>query len=234
MSGEPKPQQDSAQQQAQPENNKQVDALAKSMEDNFKKFSETLTNLNSKVESLSAPAPAKQEPTDKLEDLIILDPAKAIERIKSEVRNEVISGVNAENKVKEEFSSKFYELQGLYPEIADQSSALHKRAKELMDNSKASPHDSGALERAVLRAAAEEGVLPMSHRKAPVSDDDNEPLGGASYTSSNSRRRSSSQKLDQKTLAFAELAGMDVKDPKVIENLTKTQNERRGNWRQYR
>lgn len=214
--------------------------ISKVVESSFKSLQDEIRKLNSRIDAQAAPKkqePAASDKEDDLETMILVDPKKAVEKIKSQVKNEVLNTVSSESKAQQDFGAKFQELSQDYPEIANQSSDLHARAKEIMAQTANGQFDAGALERAVLRAAMEKGVLPVKHRKAPVSEDGNDDGylgGGSSFTESRREsRRGKSEKLPAATLMFAELVGMNVKDPKVVENLSKTYNERKGRWNKY-
>jgi hypothetical protein len=225
---------------------KKEPSIEKMLDEKLGKFSQSFDQLGKRLSAIEhaaiqKQAPKQKEDNDDLDTMILSDPRKAVEKIKSQVREEVMTTVNSETSRKEMFANSFNQLQTEYPEISDTSSELHKRAKEIMAESSSNAYDPAALERAVLRAASEKGVLPVQHRKKPrESDDDSEGegyLGGGSsgFSESRSNRRSGkSDKIPSATLAFAQLVGMDVKDPKIIERLTKTYNERKNNWSKYK
>lgn len=216
--------------------------LAKVIQDSFKALQADLNKLNSKVDEgqkrqqKAAPEPKREE--DDLSTTILVDPAKAVSQIAERVKKEVIGAVSSQNSAKEEFGNKFNELYREYPEISNQDSELHARAKEIMATLTDSPYDASALERAVYRAAAEKGITPMKHRKKSDDDaSDGEYLGsggGSGGGEGRSGRRAKSEKLPAATLAFAEAVGMNTKDPKVVERLTARHNDRKSNWSRYR
>lgn len=222
----------------------QVPEYVKTLEANLKKMTDGLSALSNKVESI-AKEPAKkaskeqEDDGESLETMILVDPAKAVKKITANVTNQVMNSVSSETAAKEEFQLKFAELNADFPELSNQNSELYTRAKEILDASTKKSWDAPALDRAVLKAAAEKGVLPVKHRKKMHDDDaegDDGYLGGSSYFSSDSRqnRRQKADKLPAATLAFAEAMGMNTKDPKVVERLTKRHQDRRGNWNKYR
>lgn len=216
---------------------KEVDVAAL-VEKSFSSLRDEMSKLKDTVSKSYQPAPAKkQEPVeDDLDTVILTDPRKAVERIKAQVREEVMGAVSAESNVKAEFQNKFVELQSDYPEIGDINSDLHKKAKDIMA-ANGNRMDAASLELAVLKAAKDVGVSPMKYRRQSRNDDNegDDYLGGASSGENRSKRKSAgSDKLPGNTLAFAQLVGMDVKDPKVIERLTKTYNGRKSNWNKYR
>lgn len=213
--------------------------VAKVLQDGFKSLQADINKLNSRIDQkLNAPAPKpqKQEEEEDLSTTILVDPAKAVSRLTSQITEKVMGAMSNQNSKRDSFQSKFAQLQADYPEVANSSSELHTRAKELMAESEAGEYDSAALERAVLRAASEKGIMAMKHRKVDKTEDNDDYMGGggSSGSSPSERKNKRSGKLDPKTVAFASLVGVNVKDPKVLERLTNIQNERAGNWNKYK
>lgn len=213
--------------------------IKKLVEDGLKGLGDEIKKLNQRMEQRdNKPVPKQSEPEDDLSTLMIVDPNKAIERITKKVKEDVLAGVDHNSTQQQQFSEKYSELLSDFPEIGNQSSELFTRAKEIMSQSNTGRYDSGAMERAVLKAASEKGIQPMKHRKRSDSEDGDADsyLGGANGGDSSSRgpRKGRSEKLPSATLAFAEAVGLKVSDPKVLERLTKTHNERKGSWNKYR
>ena len=216
--------------------------ITKVLEEQFKALNDKITQLDSRVSASAQKAakPAnKEEPEEEsLETLLFVDPAKAVKKITSSIEEKVLGAVNNQSSAQQQFNAKFAELQSLYPELADQKSELYSHAKELMIQSGTKDWDTGALERSVLRAAADKGIMAMSHRKRVDNDEDDTVYLGSGSSSGETnrerRRNSKADKLPAASLAFAEEVGLNVKDPKVVERLTKIHNDRRGNWNKYR
>lgn len=224
--------------------------VAKMVADGFKNLQAELGNLNKRVEGMekskAAPGPkpaVKEEPQDDDEDLateLLVNPGKAVKKITAKIEKEVSGKVRNEmsgaNAARDNFFNRFQELSQEYPELGDTKSEFHTRAKELLtEKSNGAQWDVGALERAVFAAVSEKGVLPMKHRKQASSDEDDgdDYLGSGGSTSTSERqRRNSSEKLDPKTKAFAELCGLNL-DEATVKRLTKTQTERKGRWNKY-
>jgi hypothetical protein len=93
---------------------------------------------------------------------------------------------------------------------------------------------SSSYKTAVLAAAADQGVLPVNKR-AKKTESESEDFTVSSSSGSESRRRErekrGEEQIDEKTLAFAELMGRPIDDPKYVERL-KTAAKRR-NWSKY-
>lgn len=216
--------------------------LGKLLKENFSKLEGSLKDLQTRISKVEQPVIKQKQPVqedDDLDTLILSDPKKAVDKITSKVKEEVMGNVKNEEALKSQFNTRFSSLQSEFPEIGDLNSDLHKRAKEIMLESATSQYDSTALELAVRRAAAEKGVQPMQYRRKQQDDGDEGDgyLGGGSSGFSNERRSTrggKSDKLPAATLAFAEAVGMNVKDPKVVEQLTKRYNERKNNWNKYK
>lgn len=209
-----------------------TDQLAATQSD----FSKKLDSVLAKLDQATAKQAANQVPEDDIETLMITNPKKAYEKIKAEVSNEVHASVNSQNNAVMEFNQTFSTLASEYPEIADQSSKLYARGKQLLaEFSNGKANDAAALERAVLKAATEQGVLPMKHRAQQSNDDDTYSGSGNSSSSNDNGRRKSSKKddLDPRTIDLARLMGRPVDDPKYIERLKDIQKKRNGNWKKY-
>jgi hypothetical protein len=221
---------------------KEAPDVAKVVADSMKGLGDEIKKLSQRMDKLAtpaAPAPKKKADDEEEDDEVdlLLNPKKAVEKITSRVREAITKEVTADATAKDQFNSKFTELASEFPEINDTKSDLHIRAKEILEASGSKGWDSRALEAAVLRAASEKGMVAVKHRKQTTNDDDNDDyLGGGSGGSSggDNRRRNRSDKLPAATLAFAEAVGMNTKDPKVLERLTKTHNDRKGNWNKYK
>jgi hypothetical protein len=226
--------------------------VAKLVSEGFTKLQAELGNLNKRVEGIEktkqpAAAPKKSAKEEEAEDEdlateILVNPTKAVKKLTAKIEQEVTGKVRSEmqgqGEARDTFFNRFTELAQEYPELNDTKSEFHTRAKELLtEKSNGKQWDVGALERAVFAAVSEKGVLPMKHRKQAAQEDDTDEddyLGsGASSSASRSRQRGgSSDKLDPKTKAFAELCGLKL-DEDTVKRLTKTQTDRKGRWNKY-
>ena len=118
-----------------------------------------------------------------------------------------------------------------YPELQDANADLTKKAVEvynrLSPEEKMSPN---AYKFAVQDAAAELGVVAMSKRKQSESGEDDFTGNSDSYQGNSNRKpsRQKADKIDDATLALAELMGRPIKDPKYLESLKKYTG--RKNW----
>lgn len=227
--------------------------VAKLVAEGFKNLQTEMGNLNKRVEGIEkarqpapAPKPTKsaKEVDEEDEDLateILVNPSKAVKKLTAKIEQEVTGKVRSEmqgaGEARDTFFNRFTELAQEYPELNDPKSEFHTRAKELLtEKSNGKQWDVSALERAVFATVSEKGVLPMKHRKQASQDDDGEGddyLGQGGSSGPRSRQRSgSSEKLDPKTKAFAELCGLKL-DEDTVKRLTKTQTERKGRWNKY-
>lgn len=214
--------------------------VAKQVADGFKALKDEIANLNKKIEAKAAPAPApKKKEAEEEDDLgteLLVNPKKAVQKLTASIREQVEGSMATQETSKNKFFERFSELTNEYPELGQTNSELHMRAKELLASKSSGSWDINALDSAVLAAVSEKGVVSAKHRKTAEDDsDEGEYLGSGSRGSNNGNRRrgSSNDKLDPKTAAFAEMCGLNVKDPKVVERLAKHQNDRRGKWNKY-
>lgn len=211
--------------------------VSKLIADGFSGLKAELDKLSQRVmatEQKPSQKQSKQETDDDLADMILLDPKKAVGKIREQLKESLMGDINTNLTAKEEFNMKYTELMGLYPEIADESSELHKRTKELFGTFSGGKFDAAQLERAALKAASEQGLSAKKHRKQAIVEEEEEYLGSGSFQPAPDRRGKKPDKLPKESLQFAELVGLNIKDPKVIERLEKTHKERSGNWNKYK
>src|SRR3990167_2126030 len=90
-----------------------------------------MEKLNARIMPQKEQAPKKVTTEDELADMVLLDPKKAVQEIKNQLRTEIMGSVSSEIMAKDDFNAKYTELMGMYPEIADEKSDLHIRTKEL-------------------------------------------------------------------------------------------------------
>jgi len=164
-----------------------------------------------------------------LEELIYKDPkayAKAVEQNATRRAEEM---VNSRMQYQNEAQSVLAQLSSEYPELADANSELTKKAveiyKSLPVNQQANPL---AYKIAVRDAAADMGVLVKSKRQSASSKSHDEFQASSSPGDRQSSRGAQSKEVDQKTLAFAELIGVNIKDKKVMERIQ--ERAKRKNW----
>lgn len=158
----------------------------------------------------------------------LLDPVKYEEYITNKVSAKMDQSINQNNQRQNQLAA----LVQNYPELQDANADLTKKAVEvynrLSQEEKMSPN---AYKFAVQDAAAELGVVAMSKRKQSESSDEDFTGNSDNYQSNNSKSKQNRQKadkIDDATLALAELMGRPVKDPKYLESLKKYTG--RKNW----
>lgn len=212
-------------------------------------FGRKLGNVESKVEDLAKANQAllamlqqtisspRQEVVnsttteDDLEELWYKDPAAAARKIEERATKAIEAKLA---KAQEQQSRQNATIQALvrdYPELNDESHPLTKKAIEIYmsmdDADKVSP---AAYRLAVKEAAYELGVKPLKKR----TDDEIDSFSVSSSLGSSrgsSRRGSGKEELDPKTIAFAQMMGLDVTNPKTIESLK--QRAKRSNWNKF-
>lgn len=183
-----------------------------------------LSQLQVLAKPKAEPTPAKKP----LRDIWYDDPEAAASLIAKQAKDETLSEIRAENRVQAEKNTVIQGLYREYPELADFDNPLTVKAVEyfekLSDQEKANPI---AYRLAVKEAAEDLEIKPKLKRK-PKDDDDGFSLSGASGGGSAGKKARGSEKLDPRTVRFAEMVGLDTKDEKVLSSL-KNRAERK-NW----
>lgn len=195
-----------------------------------------LASINQALSQLRQPAGAPTPQVD-LAELAYKDPAAFAQAVEDRVNRKVDQTINAVTQRTQLSNQVLNQMVSDYPELSDSSSELTKRATDLY--SRLTPQqqaDPNYYKVAIRDAAAELGVMVKSKR--PVSNnngDDGSYTGGGSSSSNSAsrdnRRRSTEPELSEATLAFAELSGLNTKDPKVIASLK--QRATRKKWTKY-
>lgn len=152
------------------------------------------------------------------------NPAAARTKLKEELRTEM----RQENDENSRRQGTIAELVGQFPELSNGEHEFTKRAVEIYnsmsDSEKRSPISYKA---AVNQAALEKGVIPKSKRQDPEESDDFTLSGnGSSGVRQTERARNRGSKIDQATVDFGRLVGLDMDDEKVKERI-KTSHGRR-------
>lgn len=213
-----------------------TEAILKHLDEKLNALNES---VDKKLSSIKQPVIQQQkvetEPEEDIESLIYTNPAKAVAKITKSVESSVRSSVAQETQAKESFASTFNRLAQDYPEISNEQSKLYARAKELtMELSEGRSYDASALERAVFRAANEVGAVPMKLRRQEQNEEGDEGYySGSSGNNPTKRKKGSEEDLDPKSIAFAQLIGMNVNDPNYIKRLKEINKKRKGNWGKY-
>jgi hypothetical protein len=131
-------------------------------------------------------------------------------------------------KSERELNTTVYNMAQEYPEIQTDPQ-IQKAVREAQATLPENMRDTAlGLETAILKAASKAGLMPKSKRSAPVDDD----IYVAPRGSGEQRKSSRSQKVDQRTLEFAELLGRDIEDPQVLKGLEEA--TKRDSYSKYR
>lgn len=216
----------------------EFDRKMQNIQDTNSKLVTQNTELNSKFEALliQVETPKKSAPsTEDLEDLQYTDPER-YNRIKQEqldtaIDEKINTKVNAITSTQDKKQRVLLQLSTDYPEINNENSDLYKKAIEV-----GKQHDAEFIQSpegiklAIIQAASELGLLPVSKRSKVDDDGDinmGEFIGGGSGDSGNRDiNRNKKKNLDPKSIEVARLMGLNVEDKKVIEQLEKRNNRK--------
>lgn len=119
-------------------------------------------------------------------------------------------------------NSTIYQMAQEYPEIQTDRELQNEILKAQKSLPKSLQDTAEGYEMAVLKAVARQGVLPKSKR--PVAGVDDDISVGSSRSPGEGRKTSGKVKVDEKTIAFAELLrGRELTDEEVkgLESATK-------------
>jgi hypothetical protein len=199
----------------------------------FENINEQLKAQNDELRrTLEAIVAGQSKPAASADDDVdpVLDPKAYAQRIKEETKREVMTEVTRKSELQAATQSEIMRIQGMYPEFSQNGSEATKLAlqkfQSLPSSLKGTPEGAKMV---MLEVAAEMGLTPASRRKK--AEEDEYVSGGASGATSSARQKKSGS-VDNKTLAFAELLGMDISDEKVRKNLEERgKRDKWGSWR---
>lgn len=164
---------------------------------------------------------------EKLEELSYKDPKLYAKAVEAKAEKKASAMIDQRLYAQDQSNRVMGQLIGDYPELNDQSSDLSRKAVELYNQLPAHiKADPIAYKTAVRDAAADLGMLPKSKRTK--TDDGSYTASGTQSTGQRSTSQQQKQKVSDATLEFAERIGVNIKDPKVVERLTK--RAERKNW----
>jgi len=176
-------------------NLKELSAQLAELAENQKTTMEALGTL---ARSQRQPEPRKErnfyEPTEMLEEVE--------ERVERKIQAEAAKNL------------KIAELSKEYPELNSDAKMIQAVVKELEAVPAAIRNSPEGYEMAILKTVHKQGLTPKSKRRDNSIDED--------ISLGNSGRRQPPPKrvkVSEETLAAAELMGLDVSDPKVVERL---------------
>lgn len=184
---------------------------------------EQLASSNQQVMQLLQELKQPQKPQNQGEDesltrLLYEDPDKYAELLEKKVEQRVSSKFSKQQEAANKSTQVLQELTQHYPELADQSSDLTKRAVQIFESFSAEDKSNVAVayRAAINEAATDLGIQRASKRRKSDSDYEDFTLGGG-----NSNRGSDSRKpkLDARTILFAEAMGMNTDDKNLLKRL---------------
>jgi hypothetical protein len=197
-----------------------------SYEQKLADLAQTNQALLAKLSQITIP---KASDDDDLDKMWYDDPKKAAARIKEQTKAEIMAEYQRDQEVRSRTQSTLAALVNDYPELNDSNSELTRRAVEIYnsmtDSEKTSPV---AYKAAVREAASDLGVVPMKRR----AQQEDSFTGSSSSSQSSERKRSKGKDdLDPKTIAFAQMVGLDMSDEKTVESIKN--RAKRAKWDRY-
>jgi hypothetical protein len=194
---------------------------------------QTNAQLMAYLQTMNKPAPAAPaaESSKKLDDLWYSNPDEAARLIEDRAAAKAESRIAARNEAASKSQAALVAVINDFPELADNNSDFAKKAVAIYNSY--SPEEQAnpiSYKAAAQQAAFELNMKPKSKRKQDNADDSFSIGGGSGdHATRPSKRRDAD--VDPNTLAFAELLGQPVNDPKYVERLKK--HSQRKNWKKY-
>lgn len=227
------------------ENNENVEEVVEEKVDSKKVYEEGLKNIkaefNRKLENLASTqqelinaitglyvknnGSPKEEDSD-IDTLIISDPKKAVNRIKSEAKNEIMKEIQDQNKLSQEQQAVISNIINDFPELSDPNHELTVKTIEIFgrmsEREKALPLSYKVAAR---EAADELNILPKKKRNSN-SDNDSFTLNAKK----GNYNKDKNNKVEDSTLAFAEAMGLDINNKDLVERLAKHAKRNFKSW----
>lgn len=148
-----------------------------------------------------------------------LDPDAYIERKLGRLKQEVIKDVTTVQQQQQAAQQTYSSLAQEYPDLVNTKSELFQKASQIHQSLRKDLQNTPeGYELAVAKAVKESGYK-ASRNQESNQDVEDFIMGDSGGQDSSNRRKKKDGDLDPKTLAFAELMGLDIKDKKVIERL---------------
>lgn len=198
-----------------------MDDQIKAMNDNFKQLTETL---------IMSQARQQQPPAEEKPDYENMSGEELEARLAARTASIIDSKLAESQKKSTALQNTLIELHSDYPELSKNTSDLSKAMvdahKKLPKHLQETPE---GYKMATLLAAQQTGTLPKARRTSNDSEDF--VLGSSNSSSDGGKKKGGSEKLSESVLINAQMFGLDVTDPKVVERL-KEYNKR--NFNKYR
>lgn len=182
------------------------------------------------VQKSSQVVQAPVAPQKAMKDLMFDDPEAYTQHIIAQAAsiadqkiNEKVRVSSASQSVVNEISGKYAEFSNPNSEAAQEALAEYAKLPQYLQNT---PEGTRL---ALMNVVANRGLSPTAKRQASKTDDF--ALGGGAPPAARRSQASPKSEIDPQTLAFAELIGIDVNDPKRLEGLKKSAG--RKNWNRY-
>ena len=206
------------------EYDRKLDAVNAQIAEQNKFMMDQFNQIMNAVKKPAAPAQTDKE----LEKLAYDDPAKYADVVAKRATDAATEAAARITQANNERQAVLAQLTAEYPELADATSSMYQKVVQ-QSKSLGSNYSTSEIRSLIREVAADEGLLPKAKRPAATGGDFS--LGGT-RSGSQSRQSAQAKELDERTLQFAELMGMNVKDPKTVERLKQSAN--RKTWNRYR
>lgn len=186
--------------------------------------------LTQALQGLARPQRSEMSEVD-MEELAVSNPKAYQQILKKQIKDEVSKELGSTMQVEQQRQQILGQLVVDYPELKTGDSDLTQKAVAIYNSmSQSEQAMPSSYKIAVRDAAAELGLLPSSKRKSGSSEEwtGSGTRGSSSGTSPQSKKKT---EVDPRTLAFAQMVGLDVSKPEVVKNIEK--RAQRKKWSRY-
>jgi chromosome segregation ATPase len=225
----------------QPQSDDSINNVKAEMNRKFSNYDETLqqlqqqnqqilTHLQTQKETQKPTQNATQSNTENLGDLIYDDPNRAAQILKEQAKAEIQKELATKEALQQKQTKVLSDIMQEFPEVSNATHPLTKRTVEIYNKMPEEDRQSPmSYKVAVMEAAAELGINPSSQRDGD--DLDSFTVSGSSSDVSTNKHSKVDKTADDAMLKFASIMGLNVEDPKVVEQLN---NRKRSSWTRYR
>lgn len=200
----------------------EFDRKISNQEDSMKKLMEQNEQLAQMLAAQTRPQQA-QEP----EEVDPYDPQNYARYLTSQITKQQEAQAAKAQEAQAAQRKAYNDMLAKYPELARPDHELSQRANALLESSGWTPAEIRA---AVLEAATEVGVLPVSKRKKEKPENDDDFVMSKGSVSGKKGKEEADEDID---MGFAALMGLDTSDENVVKRLKGHAKRRKNTWHSY-
>lgn len=197
---------------------------------NLEKSNQALMAQLQAISSVNQTPKEPAAPKKQIKDIWYDNPEEAAQVVVNEATSRMRHDLQVERQAEQKKQTVIQSLYREYPELQDFDHPMTLKAVELFDKLPDEEKSHPMAYRLAVKEAAEElDIKPKAKRKKDDNEDFSLSTSGTDREGRKGSRRS--DRLDEKTIDFARLVGLDVDDDKVMESLKG--RAKRTNWNRW-